>query len=117
MTTLTIKGELYRIRQRDEKNLIIERQKKTKEAGKEASGWDVVGYYGKIEDLSYALLKLAFTTPKEAKSISEFMDLLGQEIKKAEISIASQLAGRVAPYNASDKEQNASLQPAKEVLL
>lgn len=117
MTTLTINSEQYRIRRRDEKNLIIERQKKPKEAGKEATGWEVIGYYGKIEDLAHALLKLAIALPGEAKDLREFLELLRLETRKAESSLASQLKSCVAPYNPDFGQELDDLQPQNEAQL
>ena len=63
----------YRIRKLDDKNLIIERKRKS------SKRWRVHGYYGKPEDLIAALVKLEIKTPA-GDTLPQQLDALAQQL-------------------------------------
>lgn len=87
MTELTLKGEQYRIRRLDPRNLVIEQLK-----GQKSPVWDIVGYYGKVDDLTIGLLSRVVDLP-EADSLIDQVALLRQELRETVEAIGMQLSG------------------------
>lgn len=85
MTELTLKGEQYRIRRLDPRNLVIEKLK-----GQKNPTWDVIGYYGRISDLTIGLLNRVVELP-QADTLIEQIALLRVELKATSEAIEAQL--------------------------
>lgn len=91
MTELTLKGEQYRIRRLDPRNLVIEKYVEPTKADRKEESWAIQGYYGNLNDLAFGLIKHLVDIP-EGQNILEQIVLLRQEIKNVERSISQQLA-------------------------
>lgn len=110
MTELTLKGETYRIRRADPRNLVIERLQKPKDPNQPAIRWESVGYYGRVEDLAHGLVKFAVDVP-EAQSLSELAKLLRQEVKNVEASIITELKRHQLDTTSLNRQGNNETEP------
>lgn len=113
MTELTLKGEKYRIRRADPRNLTIERLQKPKVANQPATRWETVGFYGKVEDLAHALVKFSVDVP-EAQSLIELVKLLRQEVKNVENSIITELRRHQLDTTSLQGQENKETEPTLE---
>lgn len=113
MTELTLKGEKYRIRRADPRNLIIERLQKPKDSSQPATRWETVGFYGKVEDLAHALVKFSVDVP-EAQSLIELVKLLRQEVKNVETTIITELRRHQLDTTSSQRQGNRNTEPQSE---
>lgn len=86
MTELTLKGEKYRIRWLDPRNLVIEKYVVPTKADRKEEDWAILGYYGNIDDLAFGLIKYLVEIP-EGENILEQTVLLRREVKNLERSI------------------------------
>ena len=86
MTELTLKGEKYRIRRLDPRNLVIEKYVPPTKADRKEEDWTILGYYGNLNDLPFGLIKYLVEIP-EGENILEQIKLLRQEVKNLDGTI------------------------------
>lgn len=113
MTELTLKGEQYRIRRADPRNLTIERLQKPRDASQPATRWETVGFYGKVEDLAHGLVKFSVDVP-EAQSLIELVALLRQEVKNTEATIIAELRRHQLDHTSLQRQGSRDTEPQLE---
>lgn len=86
MTELTLKGEKYRIRRLDPRNLVIEKYVPPTKAGRKQEDWTPLGYYGNLDDLAFGLIKYLVEIP-EGENVLEQVVLLRREVKNLDKDI------------------------------
>ena len=95
--TLNVNGQNLRIRRADPNNLVIERLSTPRKVGSQPQ-WNVIKYYGKLEDLAHGLINLVVDIP-QGDNLVEQLALLGLEIRNLEQTICSQIKSQAAAYS------------------